>query len=432
MKIRKYSLCLMLLILSGISGVFWIIESNVAIQNENETELKDIELEIWYPWTDKNELYEKAFLETVAEYNQTHSGVRLVPYGMEMELYREKLPADIASNDTPDIYYCFSGAYMEKIVRSGRILMLDDYLNGLISDTDKKEILSEMIFDDNLYGLGFARTAGMFLVNEEMFERYQLEIPETKEQLMTVCREFLNYGITPLACSEDADVGFRMYLEALCMSEAGAESCIDIMTGKEPVNDAFMTGIRQFLTLVDMGAFGTVPVQENTHEVEEDFLLSRIPMYYTKNSFIGTILQRNSPLYGKIRAVPFPGMGENVLMGGLCDGFVINAAAGYPEESTLALWELTQGFSEKLYASGAGVSVWRTADDVPESILQDEEGNRIYLDMMELIRSAEQYVPFWENAVDRERVKVYTEASRELFEQDINAEEFVELISGGG
>lgn len=424
MKMKRYSLVFLFLLLISMFAVFRMMENRLLVPKEDETEKKAIELEIWYPWTGRNELYEAAFMEAVEEYNEKHSDILLVPYGMEMELYREKLSADIASNETPDIYYCFTGGYMEQIIRSGRILRLDDYLPEASVDWEWKNRLSEMIFDENIYGLGFAKTVGVFLINEEIFEKYQIAVPETCEQLMEVCQLFLNYGITPLACSEDNDVGFRMYLEALCMYSAGADEYLDILTGKGEISDAFMRGVKQFVELLDMGAFGKVPVEKNTYDVEESFYMSRIPMYYTKNSFVGTILQRKSPLYGKIRAIPFPGADKRTLTGGVCDCFVVNAQTRYPKQSTQALWEVVLGFSERLHASGAGISIWEENGEIPERILQDGEGSRVYLDMTDLLRNAERFVPFWEFAVDRKQRKQYLEISRELFEQEIDTEEF--------
>lgn len=64
-----------------------------------------VSLKLWYPWTDKYEQYEKIFLRSVEEYNQKYPEIQIQPEGTEMEFYREKLPSDIASNDTPDIYF---------------------------------------------------------------------------------------------------------------------------------------------------------------------------------------------------------------------------------------------------------------------------------------------------------------------------------------
>ena len=44
--------------------------------------------------------------------------------------------------------------------------------------------------------------------------------------------------------------------------------------------------------------------------------------------------------------------------------------------------------------------------------------------MTDLLRNAEWFVPFWEFAVDRKQRKQYLEISRELFEQEIDTEEF--------
>jgi raffinose/stachyose/melibiose transport system substrate-binding protein len=374
-------------------------------------------LDIWYPWTDKNELYEKAFLWAVQEYNQEHSDVQMNPKGMEMEVYREKLPSDIASNDTPDIYLCFTNEYLKNIADSGRVLNLNDYLAWDLDQNLQMSSLQNMTFDGMIYGLPFSESVGVFLVNTELFEQYGCEIPESWEQLLEVCRVFLENGITPLACSEDSDSGFRMYLEAICMNEAGAKTCEDIITGKQEVNEEFLQGVQKFAELMDMGAFGTIPLQMDTVDVEELFYLSRIPMYYTKSSFVGNIIQRNNPLYGKIHVIPFPGKRDMEMLGGVSECFVINADVEEPQEAVSALEEILQNFSLALYKNGSGIPVWNT-----EEVLSDREP---YTETVTMIQNADSLMPLWEFLISGEKMENFMKQSKDLVQNKITWEEFV-------
>lgn len=368
-----------------------------------------VSLKLWYPWTDKYEQYEKIFLRSVEEYNQKYPEIQIQPEGTEMEFYREKLPSDIASNDTPDIYFCFTGGYLKDIVDSGRILQINQWLDNDLSTRIHMDTLKNMTFEDGIYGLSYVETAGIFLVNKDLFQRYECDFPQTWDELLTACNTFLGYGITPLACSGDGDIGFRMYLEALCVNETGSEECKDITSGKCEISDKFLEGIQKFKQLVDMGAFGENPVQNNTLEVEEKFMMSKIPMYYTKSSFLGNIIQKNSPLYGKVCIIPFPGNGLNEYFGGVSECFVINSETKYPKEAVFALQKILQKFSVELYESGAGIPTWKT-DGINVS------DQKLYRQMLQMYEDAKIHVQFWEITMNGKRRKEYLEKTRKYFE----------------
>lgn len=118
---------------------------------------KPLELSIWYPWTDKYDAYQRTFLETIEEYNKMHTDVHLIAKGMEMEFYREKIATDIASNDVPDIYFCYSDEYMRNIAASGRILNMDPYLKSDMDRKTQRNFMTVCYTMESVYALGLLR-----------------------------------------------------------------------------------------------------------------------------------------------------------------------------------------------------------------------------------------------------------------------------------
>lgn len=390
---------------------------------EGEVYREPLVLRVWYPWTDEEEIYKKAFLNAVDKCNKNHQEVQILPEGIATKLYREKLPSAIASNDTPDIYLCYTNAYLENAVNSGKVLRLDDYLSRKAKERILPGMEDAVTFEKGIYGLGFAKDAGVFFVNNEMLQEYGCSLPESWEELVEVCRIFLDNGIVPLACSADADRGFRMYLEALCMSEAGAEECLKIISGEKEVTEEFLRGINRFCELRDMGAFGRIPAQNTTGGVEEEFYLSRIPMYFTKNRIAGNILQGNNPLYGKISAAPFPGTEGLSMLGGVSETFVVNKATRYPKAAVSTLEELMYYFSINLKESNAGIPVWFLKEDTEEEEAELDEAIR------EMDAKAEETMPYWEFYLGGERSVSFMRESGKLYRNEISIEEFTESLS---
>ena len=261
----------------------------------------------------------------------------------------------------------------------------------------------------------------VLFVNREMFDACGLQIPSDWGELEEVCREFIARDITPFACSGDTDTGFRLYLESICVSEAGSDVCKRVLRQEGTKEDisAFLNGVDKFCLLRDMGAFGSPLFTRSTQDVENDFYLSRIPMYLAKSDFTGNVMQENSPLHGKLSAVPFPGVytGRESL-GGVSDAFVVNKAAEHPEVTVWALEEILENFAVKLYERGAGIPVWDTGNACkPEDDVCRQIEN--------MAGSADKRMQYWEFYLDRRRAEVFMRGSEELGNGNISPEQFV-------
>ena len=146
-------------------------------------------------------------------------------------------------------------------------------------------------------------------------------------------------------------------------------------------------------------------------------------MYFTKNGLAGNFLQQNSPLYGKISAVPFPGSGGDSILGGVSEAFVVNAAAKNPREAVEALSELMYDFSGNLKESRAGIPVWLFEDT------DAEEDATLYNEIAEMDLQAEETMPYWEFYLGGKRAEYFMRASGKLYRKEISAEEFAESLS---
>lgn len=390
-------------------------------EKKSGEEEERIDLCLWYPWENEGEAYKKSFLEAVEEFNKAHDTVQVLAEGTEMELYREKLPSAIASNDTPDIYFCFGDSYLKGAVSSGKLLKMNEYLSEDINSRIDEEAMEGMNYEGGIYGLGFSESVAVLFVNREMFDACGLQIPSDWGELEEVCREFIARDITPFACSVDTDTGFRLYLESICVSETGSDVCKRVLRQEGTKEDisAFLNGVDKFCLLRDMGAFGSPLFTRSTQDVENDFYLSRIPMYLAKSDFAGNVMQENSPLHGKLSAVPFPGVytGRESL-GGVSDAFVVNKAAEHPEVTVWALEEILENFAVKLYERGAGIPVWDTGDACkPEDDVCRQIEN--------MAGSADKRMQYWEFYLDRRRAEVFMRGSEELGSGNISPEQFV-------
>lgn len=371
-----------------------------------------IKLKIWHPWSGKGDIFQNPFFEAVEEFNTEQKKIYVEIEGFGREIYRERLPFAVASNDTPDIYYCYTGGYLKNIAYADKILPIDDYLDRSVYKRIDGESLKSMMIDNNLYGLSFEENAGIFFVNNDLFEKYGLNIPHTWEELLNVSSKFSEYGLVPMACSNEKSKGYTMYLEALNLYTSGQEYCTEMVLKKPIENIMNSEGSKRYELLVRNGILGSG--KESYRDVEQEFYLSKIPMYYTENEIIGTIIRKNCPLYGKVSIEPFPvneGFQEQ-LIGGVTETFVINKNTKHPNEAVKAMEKITENFSYNISKIGAGVSTWKYVEEEPEEELYKQAKN--------LIRGTDKKMPYWE---------IYLEGKKASEFLNMVSEDFFELCS---
>lgn len=414
----------LLLITSGVFGIImllflgmfiWVNKTKIGQKVKKENAV--IELELWYPWSKENEIYQKAIQEAIEEFHEEQNYIRICSEGVDTEVYREKLPSAVAMDETPDMYFCYTSTYLQNIVQTGKVLSMNNYLPPDVKEQLQKGAFETVTFQNQIYGLPFAEDMGVFLVNTELFDKYELQIPETWEELLAVCKVFIEKGMTPLACATDMDTGYRMYLEILCLSESGKETCKRIISRKEMPDQAFSNGVYKFCKLLEIGAFGERDIQKSTFDIEDEFMMSRIPMYFTKNHMLGNIMQKNNPLYGKIKLVSFPDSHGKVL-GGVSEAFVVDSSTQYPQEAVYALGRILQKFSTKLYEKGAALPVWDTSNaKVPEE--------ELYRSLISELQHVQEKMLYWEFLLDAHMAVRFMEESEKLFLGKIDEDNFL-------
>lgn len=426
MKIRQKLFMTGFLLIALSAAVF--TAEKAEYKNDTSDSVKEpVILKLWHPWASDETAYQKYFAEVIREFNEAHNDVQIASEGIEMELYRERLPKAIASNDVPDLFFCYTDEYMARIIRSGKVLELNQYLQEDIRDRVEMTSLNGMSNNGRIYGLSYAESSGVFLVNREMFERFQVPIPEDREELLLACQEFLQLGIVPLACSGEMDHGFRLYLEALCLDRAGSAVCASVISGEasEGEEALFLEGVKDFEKLAEMGAFGDRSRPGSSSKIEEDFLRSRIPMYYTKSDFAGKIMMENSPLYGKTSVIPFPsGQGNQLFLGGISDAFVINSKTKEPRKAAASLEELMKRFSDKLNEKQAGIGTWKNLD-IEEQINKKISKFSIFNEIKKLSQNATVRMQYWELMVDGRQAEKLNKSSEQLFHGTLKPEEYI-------
>ncbi len=119
------------------------------------------------------------------------------------DAFKIKINTDFASGNEPDVTYGFNGALGKPLVDSGKVI---DWENELKADPEwaagfKQDTLETCKYGGKLYALPFLGFFEGMWVNKDIFNKYDLAIPKTYDDMLRVIPVLRSHGITPIACS---------------------------------------------------------------------------------------------------------------------------------------------------------------------------------------------------------------------------------------
>ena len=168
------------------------------------------------------ETYEMA-IEMFNKNNKDGWTIENVP--TQNDKYKEKLVIAMSSGECPDMYTSWSGGPMNEYIKSGYAQPLDDlYEKYGLKDRFMEGALEQASYDGKLYAIPVKNisVAGIYY-NKDLFEKYNIEVPKTLEDLEKACDTFLENGITPFTLANSTKWTGSMYFQCLAARKGGLE-----------------------------------------------------------------------------------------------------------------------------------------------------------------------------------------------------------------
>lgn len=143
----------------------------------------------------------KCFQEIIASFEEAHPNVKIEMTAYGDEEIKDKTRVLLGSDEAPDIFFTWSGERVTQYVRSETALDLTSYIEAdpEWKDSFNPSMLSCGLKEDKYYAVPFDYSSKEMIYNKQIFEKYQLEIPETWDEFLEVCETLKQAGVTPLA-----------------------------------------------------------------------------------------------------------------------------------------------------------------------------------------------------------------------------------------
>lgn len=400
------------------------VPPSTVTEINNETPGKEqITLKLWHIWVTNSDSNKRPFENALNDWLDANPNIHIETEATESEAYKIKIRTAIAVNEAPDIFYGWGAGFAKPFVDSGKILALDEYLNQETLDKIIPGCLENFTYNGKIYALPTFLIAGIFYCNQELFDKYDVKIPNTFDELLEVIKVFRDNKITPMA------VGLRdgwpgiFYQNILAIRTAGVSKCTSALNKEISFyQPEFIESAQKLKELVDAGAFYNSSIQLTQYEAENTFLMGKVPMYYCGSWSAGSMDREDCPVKGKVIVKNFPvldgaGGDSNGFLGGAIDNFMISSSTKHKEEAVSAMVEICRNLSKESYLSGAGIPAWYVDVD-------SKEVSPLSAEINELISGNDGFVLAWDTFLTGSDAQTHIELVSDIYSGRTTPEKF--------
>jgi len=176
-----------------------------------------VEIRFAHTWGG-SDIKSEVFQGLLTQFQEEHPNIKIVEEVAAGDELRTKIKVDLASNNLPDVFTYWGGGVAKPLADYNKLLNIEEYLE--LSETLNREDISDAAwqfytYDNEAYGIPVEGYISAFIVNKKMFKEYNLQYPETQEDLLEVAEVFNDNGIVPLAVGSKGGNPSHFYLSEL-------------------------------------------------------------------------------------------------------------------------------------------------------------------------------------------------------------------------
>ncbi|MFW6381372.1 MAG: ABC transporter substrate-binding protein, partial [Bacillota bacterium] len=154
------------------------------------------------------------------------------------EEFKKAIRVWLSSDNPPDVFSWFAGNRAKYFVEKGLIMEITDvWEEENLYEKFPEAFQSISVFDDEAYFLPHSYYWYSMFYRESIFEEYDLEEPETWDELIEVCETLKDNGVTPFAIGTKFRWTAAAWFDYLNMRINGHQFHMDVMNAEVPFTD---------------------------------------------------------------------------------------------------------------------------------------------------------------------------------------------------
>ncbi|WP_027721330.1 ABC transporter substrate-binding protein [Maridesulfovibrio zosterae] len=260
--------------------------------------------------------------------------------------YNEVIEAQLESGTAPDLFYLRSFSHSRKLYEAGYLFKLNS-LPGIREQFPASMLKAWSTSEGDIYGVPLMAVSHGIYYNKSFFEKENIPIPQTWEELLAIAERIKKMGIVPFAnTTGDAWTINGLILQNVIPSIiGGADGRLAYYNGQRCFNDEQM--IASFQAVKDISAY----ISSNHKLLKyadslQLFAQGRSPMLFGGSWDIPFFEERNLDFEWSVFVIPPPAGKECFVTFHPDSGIGLNRSSPYIEEAKLFLqWMTTADFA---------------------------------------------------------------------------------------
>ena len=176
--------------------------------------------------------------EVVQQFNEQNPNAEIIHSTVAHEDFKQAIRAYLTSSTPPDVMTWFAGNRARFFIDRDLVMDISDVWEEQGWNEDYPKGFQAMsTVDGNQYFLPTNYYWWAIYYNEDVFEQYDIEIPETWDELMAVAETLKSNGVTPFTVGTKYRWTAAAWFDYLNMRVNGPQFHIDLMLGKESYTD---------------------------------------------------------------------------------------------------------------------------------------------------------------------------------------------------
>ena len=383
---------------------------------------EEIVLKLWCIATE-SDANRPAYLQAIADYEAAHPGIKIEMEAFENESYKTKIKAAMMGGDTedlPDIFFSWSGAFLGEFVNAGRAQCLDENFKAY-ADKIPESMLSTTTYEGKHYGVPTTFNIVAMYANMDMLAEVGWDhVPQTYEDLCACCDALVAAGKIPFGCAGMETWCVTEYLEPIIIKSIGYEALDKIFAGEATWNDPDIAkSVDTLQEMINKGYFDPDGAVLGNDEVKANFLAGKTAFYQNGSWNTGEVA--NAEFKSGVGLFPLMNADRSSYyqtIGGPSDVLAVCTASKHLDEASAAAVELGKEICHYNFLNAVGMPAW--AVDYDTSSLP-----QLLVDIGNLVNSCEGLVLFGDTAMAADPAQTYLAYVAKVYGGEIDGAGFI-------
>ncbi len=340
--------------------------------------------------------------------------------------YKEKIRVLVGSADIPDVFMSWSGSFGANLVKSGRVMPMDDMIAANKEWADKivASQWGPFQYDGKQYGIPWSMDGKVFYYNKTVFDELGLTAPDTWDEFVAVLEALQAGGYEhPISAGFSAEWAVSHYLGAMVQRMVDPEVVAkDYALEGDFKDQGYIDTLNVFKELSNY--MNPDPNSVDHTYARNEFIDGESVICFMQLAEIKNLADGADFEYSFFDMPALPnGKGDPDELEGAPEGMMISAETKYPEAAAAFVRFFVSEENGALMTKMTG-----ELSCVEGAVNENSVSSPMQLEAVELIKKASGTTLWQDNAVDATVASAFMKGGQLLLTGDKTAEQVMEDV----